>query len=75
MVDSLFNKVTGVNVMKFVRTAFFIENLWWMLLNFPFETQIYIIFVTKTTSAVLQFIKRISEIKLIIKINAVKPFK
>ena len=75
MLDSLFNKITGLNVAKFVGTAFLTENLWWTLLNFPFETQIYIIFVTKTTSVVLQFMKRISEIKLVIKINAVKPFK
>ena len=34
-----FNKVAGlpVNFVKFLRTSFFIEHLWWMLL-FPVET-------------------------------------
>ena len=37
--QSLFNKVAAlsVNFVKFLRTSFFIEHLWWLLL-FPVET-------------------------------------
>ena len=39
MSESLFNKVAGlsVNFVKFLRTSFFIEHIWWLLL-FPVET-------------------------------------
>ena len=39
MLESLFNKDAGrvnfpVNIAKFLRTAFFIEHLWWLLLHY-----------------------------------------